>query len=270
MTATENPKYPWRLFWLLLAAAIASALALMPMALDLFRPMMQSASLGPPPLPLPVLILLSAVQNLALLAMAVGVGILLGRKIGLGAPLLEGWLNHKSVSPQLRASAKAGVIAGVLVGAVLLPALLVLVPLLPKLPFISIARIALWKRVLACFYGGVHEEILTRLFLLSLFAWLGTKLFQKEKKKLAAGTFWIANILVAVLFGLGHLPSASLVMPITPLVVTAALLLNGIAGIAFGYLYWKRGLEAAMIAHFSADFVIYVLGVALLRFLPLH
>jgi len=54
------------------------------------------------------------------------------------------------------------------------------------------------------------------------------------------------------------------------LVVAAALLLNGIAGVDFGYLYWKRGLESAMIAHFCGDFVIYVLGVALLRFLPLH
>jgi membrane protease YdiL (CAAX protease family) len=96
------------------------------------------------------------------------------------------------------------------------------------------------------------------------------KVFQKEKNTLAAATFWTANIIVAILFGLGHLPSASLVLPITPLVVAAALLLNGVAGIAFGYLYRKRGLEAAMIGHFCADFVIYVLGVAFLRFLPLH
>ena len=54
-------------------------------------------------------------------------------------------------------------------------------------------------------------------------------------------------------------------MPITPLVVIAALLLNGLAGIAFGYLYRERGLEAAMIAHFTADFVIYVVGPSLLR-----
>ena len=78
-------------------------------------------------------------------------------------------------------------------------------------------------------------------------------------------TFWVANIIVAILFGLGHLPSAAMVMHITPTVVVLALALNGIAAIAFGYLYWKRGLEAAMIAHFCADFVIYVVGVAFLR-----
>jgi membrane protease YdiL (CAAX protease family) len=49
-------------------------------------------------------------------------------------------------------------------------------------------------------------------------------------------------------------------MPITPMVVTAAVVLNGIAGVAFGYLYWKRGLEAAIIAHFFADIVLHGIG----------
>jgi hypothetical protein len=32
----------------------------------------------------------------------------------------------------------------------------------------------------------------------------------------------------------------------------------------FGVLYRKRGLEAAMLAHFTADFVLYVVGPAFL------
>lgn len=144
---------------------------------------------------------------------------------------------------------------------VILPA----APHLPGLPFVSAARAALWKRVLVCFYGGIDEEILMRLFLLSLLAWLGVRIFQKQKARLSSTTFWIANIIVAIVFGLGHLPNASMVMHITPAVVLLALVLNGIAAIPFGYLYWKRGLEAAMIAHFCADFVVYVVGVAFLR-----
>ncbi len=49
-------------------------------------------------------------------------------------------------------------------------------------------------------------------------------------------------------------------MPITPLVVAVALSFNGIAAVVFGVLYRKRELEAAMVAHFTADFVIYVVG----------
>lgn len=70
---------------------------------------------------------------------------------------------------------------------------------------------------------------------------------------------------MAIIFGLGHLPSTSLFLPITTLVVVAAILLNGVAGIGFGFLYRKHGLEAAMIAHFPADFAIYVVGAALLK-----
>jgi hypothetical protein len=43
-----------------------------------------------------------------------------------------------------------------------------------------------------------------------------------------------------------------------------ALVLNGVAGIAFGYLYWKDGLEAAMIGHMSAHVVMQIPGVIVL------
>ena len=43
-------------------------------------------------------------------------------------------------------------------------------------------------------------------------------------------------------------------------VVLRTLLLNGIAGVVFGWLYWKRGLEMAMLSHFSADIVLHVIA----------
>ena len=51
---------------------------------------------------------------------------------------------------------------------------------------------------------------------------------------------------------------ASLV-PLTPLVIARTVVLNGLLGIIFGWLYWRHGLEAAMISHFSADIVLHVL-----------
>jgi membrane protease YdiL (CAAX protease family) len=32
-----------------------------------------------------------------------------------------------------------------------------------------------------------------------------------------------------------------------------------IIGILFGWIYWKKGLEAAMVAHFSTDIVLHVI-----------
>ena len=94
---------------------------------------------------------------------------------------------------------------------------------------------------------------------MSFLAWLGKFISKTSEGKPTAAVFWIANILAAVLFGLGHLPTTSLLVALTPLVVTRAVILNGLIGIVCGWLYWKRGLESAMVAHFSADLVLHVL-----------
>jgi membrane protease YdiL (CAAX protease family) len=59
-------------------------------------------------------------------------------------------------------------------------------------------------------------------------------------------------------FGLGHLPTTAIRVELTPTIVARAIVLNGISGTVFGYYYWQRDLTAAMAAHFSADFVLYV------------
>ncbi len=184
--------------------------------------------------------------------------------MGLGAPLLESWLYHEESSVRATDSFKAGGLVGIAVGVILTVIILSVAPHMPGLPFVRAAQVPIWKRMLVCFYSGLDEEILTRLFLLTLFSWLGIRIFQKQKVRLSPATFWIANVMVAILFGLGHLPSASRVMQITPGVIVLALALNGVAAISFGYLYWKRGLESAMIAHFCADFMVYVVGVMFL------
>jgi membrane protease YdiL (CAAX protease family) len=96
---------------------------------------------------------------------------------------------------------------------------------------------------------------------MSLLAWLGSFLNKTEEGKPTNIVFWIANILASILFGLGHLPAVATIIPITTLVVIRTVLLNSIGGIIFGWLYQKRGLESAMIAHFSADIVLHVLPV---------
>jgi hypothetical protein len=255
-------KFPWRVFWLLLFASLAGAAAAIPLALEIFRSLIQSAP--QPTGPLPLLVVVGVAQNLVLFGLLIGVGLLLARKLGLGASLLESCLYHEASPVRLRDSLKYGALIGIAVGIVLLVIIIPAASHLPGLPFVSASRARVWKRVLVCFYGGIDEEILMRLFLLTLLAWVGSKVFQRQKAGLSPRTFWVSNITVAILFGLGHLPGAALVMHITPTVVALALALNGIAAVPFGYLYWKRGLESAMIAHFCADFVIYVVGVTFL------
>jgi membrane protease YdiL (CAAX protease family) len=254
---SQASRFSWRLFWILFVAALLSVLVTIPFAIELLAGVLASAQL--PPIPFPLLVLIGVVQNLALLGLFVGLGLKLGSKLNLGPKLTQAWLDGSLKSGEVWSNLRTGFLTGLALAAILLPAILTLASQFPNLPFVSAAKIAVWKRLLVCFYGGVYEEILARLFLLSLFAWVINRSWRRSGD-LASSAFWIANLIVAVLFGLGHLPSASLVMPITAPVVVAALLLNGIAALAFGWLYRRYSLEAAMVAHFTADFLLYVVG----------
>jgi len=99
-----------------------------------------------------------------------------------------------------------------------------------------------------------------RLFVMTLIAGLIALAARKMDQKLPVGIFWAANILAAVLFGLGHLPATKAIgLPLDFLVVTRAIVLNGLLGVGFGWLYWKHGLESAMLGHFTADIVLHVI-----------
>ena len=89
---------------------------------------------------------------------------------------------------------------------------------------------------------------------MSLIIFIITKLSRRK----APNSFiiWSSIILIAVLFGLGHLPITSTFSQINAIVILRAVILNGIGGIVFGWLYWKRGLESAMLSHFSADLIL--------------
>jgi membrane protease YdiL (CAAX protease family) len=90
-----------------------------------------------------------------------------------------------------------------------------------------------------------------RLFLMTLFIWVGMKLFRHTQPSKVG--IIISIFLAAIIFGLGHLPITASLTTITTIVVIRAIVLNGIGGIVFGWLYWKKGLESAMIAHFTTD-----------------
>ncbi len=65
-------------------------------------------------------------------------------------------------------------------------------------------------------------------------------------------------MLAALAFGAAHLPAAANLWPLDGAVVARTLLLNGIAGLVFGWFYVRHGLESAMVSHFAADIVLHV------------
>lgn len=112
------------------------------------------------------------------------------------------------------------------------------------------AGLTVWGWASAILYGGVMEELFMRLFLMSLLAFLGWKLFFRRQETAPAGVIIAANILAALLFAAGHLPATAGVFgTLTPLVLARCFLLNGGFGLVFGRLYRKYGIQYAMLSH---------------------
>jgi len=123
-----------------------------------------------------------------------------------------------------------------------------------------------WLNLLtAMFYGGITEEILMRWGLMSLFVWIAWKSLKQGITLPSQGIYQGAIVLAALVFGLLHLPATAAIVPLTPVVIIRALLLNGIAGIAFGWLFWQYSLEAAMLSHVSVHAFTFALNGLLAR-----
>jgi membrane protease YdiL (CAAX protease family) len=252
------------MFFILLAAAAFGIVAILPYSLALQADTLAKLKL---PLPLEILIPIQVLQNIVMFGVAILIGLFLANRIGLGLPILEAKLAGKSIKEQVKPILLPSIILGVIASAAIItldmfifqPALVAELGKAGEALNLQTAQPVAWKGLLASFYGGINEEILLRLFLFTLLAWLGKFISHTEEGRPTIGVLWTANIVAAILFGLGHLPATAMLIPLTPIVVARAILLNGLAGIAFGYLYWTRGLESAIVSHFSADIILHVL-----------
>lgn len=231
--------YPWAAFAILLALGFVAMLLALPLPFNLS-------------LFLPASVVLIGVT---------GVGLLLAQSAGLQA--LGKWQAANDSQARLWQLIGQPLLIGIGLGAVLLLSIrFLVVPILPQIQarFAAEAGSPIWKRLVIAFDSAILEELIFRLFLLSLVAWLFSRLWHDSNSLPDRGVLWAANVIVAIGFGLAHLPSWSAVTTLTPAIVITVVLLNSIGGITFGYLYFERGLEAAMLAHFAADVVLHGLG----------
>jgi membrane protease YdiL (CAAX protease family) len=231
-----------KIFFILLIASLVTSVMVLPYALSLAPKVAEIFG--------PALFIAQIIQAAILFSIAIYFGLRLAGKIGFRLPDF----NRAYIKSVLWLSIGMGVLAGVLI---------ILFSLLfwqLTVDFLKVeVAVPIWKLILACFYGGIAEEILLRLFVVSLFVWISMKIKKTADGKPTTAGICISIILSSVLFGLGHLPITGEVTAITAAIVVRAILLNGVPGIIFGWLYWKKGLESAMIAHFSADVVIHVI-----------
>ena len=109
------------------------------------------------------------------------------------------------------------------------------------------AKPTIYKMLGGLLVGGIIEEVMMRLFLMSLIVFIVSKVL--KKKEIPTIVFVVANIISALLFAVGHLPATATMTTLTPVLIIRCFLLNGGIGLAFGYLYRKYNIRYAMISH---------------------
>lgn len=183
-----------------------------------------------------------------LLLIAVVVGTLLYDKVGLSVPAISSILKIEESKIKLIEQIKFGILFGLFSGIFITLIGIIFRSSLPQ-EFIELGnkiKITIIARLL---YGGLTEELLMRFGFMTLIIWI----IFKTTKSLGSATYWTGIIIASILFALGHFPVVfNAVQSPTIALLTYVLIGNSIAGLFLGWLYWKKGLEAAFIGHIFA------------------
>ena len=275
-TAAAQPNYQWRTLILFGLLAIPASLAVLPYSIAISNPSMTTpvpanSTLTPEAwanVILLVMVLLTVAQAVVINIPLTALGLLFAKWTGLDAPFVRALLYREPMPAKLGRALLIGAATGAAAGGLLL--------LLSQYIFgpwldasIAAAGIAIpefgwtwWEGLLASTGAAFNEEVLLRLFLLNGLAWFGGLLLGRKTGRPGTALLWAANILSTLAFGALHISNIVIIgMPVDFATVSSALVLNGMIGLLFGWLYWRFGLESAMASHFATDIVLKVVMV---------
>jgi hypothetical protein len=240
-----------RLFLILFGAGFLGVLSFLLVDLSAIVALIPVSSGIEKPVITPIIKVASLIQPTVLLALATFTGVSLAPKVGLSAPFAEAIASGSDASSTLKPQIIHGLIGGFIGAVAIVSSSAVFKPFLSTEVFERIGR---FSKVLGIptrlLYGGVTEELLLRWGFMTLVVWLVWRIFQKRQTTPTRGSFIAAILFSALVFALGHLPLAFILF--RDAIVTVALfviLANSAFGLVASYLYWKRGLESAIIAH---------------------
>lgn len=198
--------------------------------------------------------MLTLINPTIMMVVAVIVGTILYQKVNLKVPLIEKMVGIKNDNLNTSHILKYGILGGVLSGILLSLVGIIFNPILPA-EFLELGESLKPSLAARFLYGGLTEEILMRFGLMTLLVWIASKIF-KGTKPIA---YWTGIIIASIIFALGHFPIAYQAVENPSMgLLTYILIGNTIGGLIFGWLYWKKGLESAFIAHIFAHVIMVI------------
>ena len=250
---TDSPPEPVPRLRLFLLIWLASMFGAVSVAVLLLPRIGREVTL---PAPLWLIALASTLQSGLLLALATWAGVALAPNVGFRAPLFEAAARRRPILPELWSQVRPGVYAGVPGGLLLL--------MFTRFSPPEIAGLAgryeppLLARLL---YGGVTEEVLFRWGVMTSLTWLMWRILQGSMGDVRSAYVSIAIVATALLFALGHLPVAHYFLGgLTASTLSWVIGANMSLGLLFGWLFWRRGLESAMVAHAMTHLINHLAG----------
>lgn len=197
------------------------------------------------PVPLWAAQIASAAQSAMLLALAAFAGTALTPRVGLATPVLSAWVEGRPKFPAIRRQLVPGAIGGI-IGATILWLFTSLAP--DALADVQ-SRFSM-PAIVRLLYGGITEEVLIRWGGMTVLVWLLWRFVQAGAGVPSPTVVYVSIGISAVAFGLGHLPFVSaLVGTVSPSLGLYIVASNAAFGLVAGWLYWRFGLESAMLAH---------------------
>jgi len=240
MQTPDAPSFGRR-FWPMFALGLVG-IASLPLT---FPPMLDARlQAAAPAIPLAVLKSLTLLQPALLLALGAALGAATAHRVGLGSHVV-GINIRRAFARECPLAVVLGLVGGF--------AIVLVDRLVFRTGIIPLAETP-WRNIVeglvgGVLYGGLTEEVMMRWGLLSLVAWALVKVVRGRSTSVLP--FVMAIIITAIAFGAAHLPAAAMIGPLDTVLVVRILTLNGLAGLVLGALYWRRSIEAAMLAHMS-------------------
>lgn len=197
-----------------------------------------------PPFPMPVMLIGMALQALAWPVILCFLGQILAEKALL-------WKRQELVKQENEKLMVAAVIMGGVI------AFIEKYFFIPKLAEMNTSaavagKPSLMMIIFDVLQGGITEEIMVRLFLMSLIVVILWQIFARKEETVPLWVLITANILSALIFTAGHLPVEAALFGWNIIAVGRCMLAYALPGIFYGWIYSKIGLPRAMQAHMAA------------------
>ncbi|ARF17895.1 type II CAAX prenyl endopeptidase Rce1 family protein [Sporosarcina ureae] len=207
---------------------------------------------------LEILALLAVIPNFIIIIIALVVGFFTAHKVGLKSVVIHPHARVKSKSDWIN-GIKLAIILGSVAAVVMIGFDYIFQPFLPDSLVETLQPYTALHFISALLYGGVVEELIMRFGVMSLLVFILGKVFNRKSEKPANWIFILAIFISALMFAFGHYSATAHMTEMTAFIWFRMILLNGIGGLFFGWIYWKHNLELAMLAHMFAHIVMNLL-----------